>query len=628
MRRVWTPRRLCAFLLGLSACAMVSHAAPSASILDGRAQPEAASAIVAQDLWRGQAPVVAAANPLAAEAGAEVLRWGGCAVDAAIATQLVLGLVEPQSSGIGGGAFMLHFDGRETVAYDGRETAPQAADERLFLDSDGAPMPFWTAVVGGRAVGVPGVLQMLAMAHGEHGCLPWARLFEPAITLAERGFAVSPRLHTLLNADRYLRSDPDAAAYFYDAQGQAWPVGHLLRNPDLAQTLRAIAQHGTAAFYEGTLAQAIVDKVQTHPSNPGLLSLSDLRHYRAVRREALCVQHNAAQGPWRLCGMGPPSSGALAVGQILGILSALPPTTTAEAARAQPSADWLHAYLEASRLAFADRAQYVADPDFVPAPAGDWRSLLNPDYLAQRARLINLGPHAPSLAPAPAGQPAPLKGQQAFAPMPDQAEYGTSHISIIDAKGQAVAMTTSIESAFGARQWVGGLLLNNQLTDFSFRPADAQGRPIANRVQASKRPRSSMSPTLVFDASSGHLLGSLGSPGGSFIIHYVSKALWAMGHWRLDPQAAVAAANFGTTGDATVLEAGRFDTPTIEALSTHGPKVRQSELTSGTQILWRHGEAWRGAADPRREGRVVGVRDLAPEGATGSTHQGKALGKR
>ena len=593
-----------AWVLALIAAALLG---PRAWALDARAQPEAASALEAQTLWRGQPPVVAAANPLAAQAGADVLRAGGCAVDAAVATQMVLGLVEPQSSGIGGGAFMLHFDGRETIAYDGRETAPAAAGEDLFLQADGQAMPFASAVVGGRAVGVPGVLRMLSMAHQDHGCLPWARLFDSAIQLAQRGFAVSARLHTLLAKDKHLRLDPTAAAYFYDAAGQPWPVGHVLRNPALAATLREIAASGADAFYQGALAQAMVDQVRAHASNPGLLSLGDLRAYQAKRREALCVTLVASAGPWRVCGMGPPSSGGLAVGQMLGLLSALPLGDSGwDAALGQPSAAWLHAYMDAARLAFADRAQYVADPDFVTAPAGDWRSLLAPDYLQARAQQIELSPNGKSLAPARAGQPGSIPTPQAYAPMPGQPEYGTSHISIVDAKGQALAMTTSIESAFGARQMVGGFLLNNQLTDFAFQPRDAAGRPVANRVQGNKRPRSSMAPTLVFDGKDGRLLGSLGSPGGSFIIHYVTKALWGMAHWGWDAQTAAAAPNFGTTGSSAVLESGRFEADTLRALARRGPEVREAELTSGTQVLMRSGLGWQGGADPRREGRVMG----------------------
>jgi gamma-glutamyltranspeptidase/glutathione hydrolase len=579
----------------------------AAQALDARAAPEAASARQSQSLWQGQAPVVATANPLATAAGATTLRAGGCAVDAAIAAQAVLGLVEPQSSGLGGGAFMLHHDGQRTQSYDGRETAPMAATEDLFLQADGQPMGFWSAVVGGRAVGVPGVVRMLALAHSDHGCLPWAQLFEPAIALAEQGFAVSPRLHSLLSQDKHLRSDPAAAEYFYDPQGQAWPVGHVLRNPEYADTLRRIAQGGADAFYQGELAQAMVDKVRAHPSNPGLMRLDDLANYRPLRREPLCFEHPAQAASWRVCGMGPPSSGALAVGQIMGLMVRLGLADGGwDAARQQPTADWLHAYMDAARLAFADRALYVADPDRVAAPAGDWRSLLAPGYLDQRARLIDTAADAPSLAPASAGRP----GEQvsAYAPMPAQIEYGTSHISVIDAQGHALSMTTSVESAFGARQWVRGFLLNNQLTDFSFRPRDESGRAVANRVEAGKRPRSSMSPLLVFDANSGQLIGSLGSPGGSFIIHYVSKALWATGHWGMDAQAAVDAPNWGTTGGRAVLEAERFDAATAQALQRRGPEVRLAPLTSGTQLLWRTPKGWQGGADSRREGRVMGVR--------------------
>lgn len=439
---------------------------------------------------------VAAANPLATEAGYRILQAGGSAVDAAIAVQMVLTLVEPQSSGIGGGAFLMHFDGQRAQAFDGRETAPAAATDKLFLQPDGKPMPFMAGVVGGRSVGTPGVLRMLHLAHQQHGRLPWARLFEPAIALAEAGFAVSPRLHTLLKAEAALKQDPTAAAYFYDAKGEPWPAGHVLKNTELAQVLRAVAQQGPDAFYRGPVAQAVVDKVRGHASNPGLLALADLQGYKPVVREPLCHDHTAPQRTLRLCGFPPPSSGAIAIGQILGMLSQRP-GATAPLANGLPSADWLHDYTEASRLAFADRAQYLADPDFVAPPAGSWHSLLAPDYLRQRAALIG----ATSIKTATPGQP---QGQKvSYAPMPDQPEYGTSHISIVDAQGRAVAMTTTIEAGFGARLMVKGFLLNNELTDFSFAPTDASGKPIANRVEPGKRPRSSMSPTLVFDKTSG-----------------------------------------------------------------------------------------------------------------------------
>ena len=564
-------------------------------------QPEAASGYTEKPGWQTSRFAVAAANPLATDAGYQVLKAGGSALDAAIAVQMVLALVEPQSSGIGGGAFLLHFDGQSVQAYDGRETAPAAADEDLFLKPDGKPMAFIDGVVGGRSVGVPGAVRMLEMAHGQHGRLPWASLFQPAITLAEQGFKVSPRLHTLLRADPHLRQDPAAAAYFYDAEGQPWPVGHLLRNPELARVLSDIAAHGSRALLEGPVAQAIVDKVRSHPTNPGRISLADLAGYQPRQREALCFDHEVPPARvYRLCGFPPPSSGAIAIGQILGLLQQTPAAALPPGADGLPGADWLHYYTEAARLAFADRAQHVADPDFVAPPAGSWTSLLAPDYLARRARLIG----EQSMKVAQPGRPEDKA--VSFAPMPDQPEYGTSHISIVDSRGHAVAMTSTIEDAFGSRQLVRGFLLNNQLTDFSFAPRDAQGQPVANRVEAGKRPRSSMSPTLVFDRSDGRLLMSAGSPGGALIIHYTAKTLWGSLHWGLNAQQAINLPNFGTLNGPTLLEDKRFSPATIDALKASGHEVRTMEMTSGLQAIERVPGGFFGGADPRREGIVMG----------------------
>jgi gamma-glutamyltranspeptidase / glutathione hydrolase len=601
---------LIASLALLSACGT-----PTAPTPPSVQQPEGASGLTVKPGWAFPRQAVAAANPLATEAGARILRAGGSAVDAAIAVQMVLTLVEPQSSGIGGGAFLLHHDGRRIQAFDGRETAPAAATEQLFLDPEGKPLPFMEAVTSGRSVGVPGAVMMLAQAHRQHGKLPWARLFEPAITLAEQGFAVSPRLHTLLQAETALKRDPVAAAYFYRPDGQPHPVGHLLKNPELAQVLRNIAVQGPIALHEGPVAQAIVSKVQSHPVRPGALSLDDLKRYQPREREALCHDHTAAQRTLRVCGFPPPSSGAIAVGQILGLLARTPqaqePLVRAAMANPAPSADWLHSYTEASRLAFADRAQYVADPDFVAAPGGRWSSLLDARYLDERARLIT-----PARMPqAPAGQPGGV--QVGWAPMPDQPEYGTSHISIVDAFGNALAMTTTIEAAFGSRLMVstdprrpGGFLLNNELTDFSFAPRDAQGRPIANRVEPGKRPRSSMSPTLVFDRNTGELLMSAGSPGGALIIHFTAKTLHGTLQWGLTPQDAINLPNFGTTGGPLLLEQNRFPAVTVQALRDRGHTVQEVDMTSGLQAIMRGTQrgqrVWLGGADPRREGIVAG----------------------
>ena len=566
-------------------------------------QPESGSGYTRKPGWATQTYAVAAANPLATAAGDQVLKSGGSAVDAAIAVQLVLTLVEPQSSGLGGGAFLMHFDGKTVEAYDGRETAPREADGRLFIGADGKPMPFQQAVVGGRSVGTPGLLKMLEQAHQAHGKLPWAALFAPAINLSERGFPVSQRLHALIETDPSLRSDPVAARYFYGADGHALPVGTILRNPELTQTLRQIAAGGSKVFYQGEIAQAMVDKVRNHPTNPGRLSLADLSAYQPKKRTPLCADYSANSKPYLICGFPPPSSGMLAIGQILGILgntdAALqPPQATAQGV--VPSANWLHLYSEAARLAFADRAAYVGDPDFVQAPGGDWRSLLAPGYLLERSRLI--GPQR--MPAAAAGQPAPLR--MGYAPMPPQPEYGTSHISIIDKDGNAVAMTTTIEAAFGSRQMVKGFMLNNELTDFSFTPTDASGQPIANSVQPGKRPRSSMSPTLVFDRNSGQLLASVGSPGGAAIIHYTAKTLYGMLNWGLNAQHAIDLPNFGASETGLPVEAGRFPPATLATLRQRGHDVKEQEMTSGLQAIERTGTGYFGGADPRREGVVMG----------------------
>jgi gamma-glutamyltranspeptidase/glutathione hydrolase len=562
-------------------------------------QPEGASGSAEKPGWSSARFAVAAANPLATDAGYQVLKAGGTAVDAAVAVQMVLALVEPQSSGIGGGAFLLHFSGGKVEAFDGRETAPGASDEKLFIGPDGKPLAFYDAVVGGRAVGVPGAVRMLEMAHKEHGRMPWAKLFEPAISLAEQGFKVSPRLNTLLTAEAHLKKDPSAAAYFYDASGKAWPIGHVLKNPSLAAVLRSIASGGSKALHEGAIASAIVAKVQGHPTNPGRLTMADMAGYAPKKRDPLCSEYKASGKAYRICGMPPPSSGAIAVAQILGILS----NTVADNIPLQdglPGAAWLHQYTEASRLAYADRAQYIGDPDFVSAPGGNWMSLLDPDYLASRASLIG----TQSMKSAKAGVPGSLK--TSYAPMPEQPEFGTSHISIVDGAGRAVAMTTTIEDGFGARQMVAGFLLNNELTDFSFAPSDAQGQPIANRVQPGKRPRSSMSPTLVFDKASGALVMSAGSPGGAFIIHYNAKTLYGVAHWGLNAQQAINLPNFGSLNGPTILEEKRFPAGTIDALKAMGHEVREQNLTSGLQAIQRTAGGLFGGADPRREGVVMG----------------------
>lgn len=546
---------------------------------------------------------MASAHPLASEAGLRILRAGGSAVDAAVAVQLVLGLVEPQSSGLGGGGFLLLAERGQLSAWDGRETAPATAHEDLFLDENGQPLPFDQAVPSGRAVGVPGVLQMLAAAHRQHGRLPWRTLFQPAITLARHGFPISLRLAGQIAQDPLLAQDPTARQYFFDTDGRPWPAGHRLRNPEYAAILEAIADQGPGAFYRGDVAAAIVRRVRS-AAQPGSMRLTDLLHYRAVRREALCLDWQSV----RLCGMPPPSAGMLVMGQMLGLLQASGAFTQPDAAT-NWSADFTHRYIEAARLAQADRDHYIADPDHTPAPAGHWRRLWDVDYLTQRATLI--GPQA-----APEVRPGQRDARLSWADDRSGEVPATTHFSIVDGRGQVLAMTSSIESQFGARLMVnrgrglpGGFLLNNELTDFSFVPR-RDGRPVANRVAPGKRPRSSMSPTLVLRADGSEVIGSLGSPGGPPIPHYVLKALIRHRVAGLSLQAAIEQPNLAPLGpshDVTLLEAGRWPASTVQALGERGHRLREVPLPSGVQGLVRAADGrWAGAADPRREGRVTG----------------------
>ena len=597
-----------------AACALAAAllvagcASPPSAVTDrtperGAPAPEAASGSTDQPGGSAHKFMVAAANPLATDAGYQVLRAGGSAVDAAIAVQMVLTLVEPQSSGIGGGLFLVHWDTRQVQAFDGRETAPAAATPDLFM-KDGQPMGFMDGVVGGRSVGTPGVLRALELAHRQHGRLAWKTLFRRAIELAEQGFVISPRLAALLRDEsaRALRNDATAAAYFFEADGSPKQAGTLLRNPELAALLRDVAERGAVALHEGPVARDIAAKVRGHAANPGLLTEADLSRYSAKTREPLCFDYRL----WRLCGMPPPSSGALALGQMLGILSsrnlaAVPPLKTASGL--EPSAEAVHLLSEAGRLAYADRGRYVADPDFVALPGGSAAALLHPDYLARRAALIT----ERSMGRAQAGVPLAPALSLADDRSPELA--ATSHVSVVDARGNAVSMTTTIENAFGAQLMVRGFLLNNELTDFSFLPSEG-GAPVANRVEGGKRPRSSMSPLLVFDRASGELLMSLGSPGGSAIINYVAKVLVATLDWGLDVQQAISLPNFGSRNGPTELEQGRVSPALVDALQARGHELRVTPQTSGLQGIQRsvrHGQpAWFGGADPRREGAVMG----------------------
>ncbi|WP_299395597.1 gamma-glutamyltransferase [Pelagibius sp.] len=555
--------------------------AAALSGLAGCATPPEETAAAAQQPRH----MVAAANPLAAEAGMAMLRKGGSAVDAAIATALVLGLVEPQSSGIGGGAFLLHYAAgdRSVSAYDGRESAPREAGEDLFLKADGEPMAFWDAVVGGRSVGTPGLLRMLEMAHQEHGRLPWADLLAPAIALADEGFAVSPRLNGLIAGDRFLKRYPETAAYFHDGQGQALAVGTRLRNQAYADTLRAVADGGADAFYKGQIAIDLVQRVRAAADNPGFLSYADMATYEAKKRAPLCAPYRQ----WQVCGMPPPTSGGVAVLQILSLLE-----TSDLAALTPASPEAIHLVAEASRLAFADRNRFLADSDFVDVPVD---ALLDRAYLQGRAALIS--PQR-SLGKAEPGLPA----QQAHSPQQLNSP-STSHLSVVDADGNAVSMTASIESAFGARMMSGGFLLNNELTDFSFRPS-VDGQPVANRVQAGKRPRSSMSPTLVLDRQ-GRFVMAIGSPGGSRIIGYTAKAVIGALDWNLSMQEAIDLPNFVNRNGATDLEEGRGLEGAAQALEALGHEVNLRGLTSGLHGIRLTEAGLEGGADPRREGVVL-----------------------
>ena len=602
--------RLGTAALALAASLMVACSTGGPSLPAAFIAPEHPSGWQPRQIDFAARDMVAAANPLAVAAGVEVLAAGGSAVDAAIAVQLVLTLVEPQSSGIGGGAFMLHYDAaaHRLVSYDGRETAPAAATAALFLNADGTPLPFRQAVVGGRSVGTPGVLRMLELAHRQHGRLPWAQLFAPAIELATAGFAVSPRLHALILANlASLAGEPAAAAYFLDPDGQPLATGSTLRNPALAATLRQIAERGADAFYRGPIADDIVAAVRNHPRNPGLLDGGDLAGYRARERPPVCFEYRLS---YRICGMGMPSSGAVTMGMSLGMLAHFD-----LAALGPNGADAVHLMSEAYRLAYADRARYMADSDFVEVPVA---GLLDPGYLARRAATIDM---ARSMGTPEAGLPpgaSLARGIDYSQPLPS-----TSHVSIVDAGGNAVSMTTSIESAFGSFQLVRGFLLNNQLTDFSFRASDDAGRPVANRVEAGKRPRSSMSPTMVFKHS-GELEAVLGSPGGSTIIQFVTRSLAGLIDWRLDIQQAIDQPHFGAqTSAITYLEKGTELEALKPELERRGHEVRIMELTSGLHGIVFNGSRadgsrgvfahhpgrgqWAGGADPRREGSVAGT---------------------
>ena len=552
--------------------------------------PEIASGVEEKELVSASKQMVVAANPLAAQAGLDVLRQGGSAADALVAVQTVLGLVEPQSSGLGGGAFLVWYDAQtgEITTFDGRETAPMAASDDLFLE-DGEPMAFFDAVIGGRSVGTPGVVRLMEAVHQRYGKHEWADLFESAIELAEAGFEVSPRLHTQIADDRgKLDQEPAARAYFYDESGEPIAAGTILKNPDYAATLRTIAQEGADAFYAGDIAQKIVEAVRNHPTNPGLLSLEDLASYEVKQRPAVCVPYRGLD----VCGMGPPSSGALTIGQILGMVSHF----NLAALGPDDPESW-RIIGEATRLAFADRDMYMADSDFVSMPQG----LLNASYLEERAALIRRTTALPA------------EEVKAGTPPWDKAEFrlpgiapelpSTSHFVIVDEEGNIASMTTSIESGFGSRQMAAGFLLNNQLTDFAFSPQNG-GEAVANRVEPGKRPRSSMSPTIIL--KEGKPVFALGSPGGSNIIPYVANTIIALVDWKMDMQQAVSLPHLSNRFGTYDLEAGTPAEELADDLQALGFETRVTELNSGLHGVAITPDGLQGGADPRREGVAVG----------------------
>ncbi len=563
--------------------------------------PEESAAPAASEVTAPKHWFIAAANPHAAEAGAEILRMGGSAVDAAIATQSVLGLVEPQSSGLGGGAFMIHYDAAANVleTYNGRETAPASATPERFLTSDGEPMNFYDAVAGGLSVGVPGVVRMLELSHQEHGKLPWATGFEAATRLSESGFEVSPRLNGLLQRIPRLKQLPAAAAYFYDDAGQPWPVGHVLKNPEYAKTLRMIAEGGSDPFYTGEIAEAIVEAVNSAP-NPGGMTLADLENYRAAKVEPVCGPYRSFQ----VCSMAPPSSGGVTLLEMLAMLQHFDISGAGAG-----SVEALHLIFEASRLAYADRNEYLADNEQLAdqdglSPEAVIAGLLNPEYLDARAALIDPARAADAVE---AGDPSVFEladgaGQwKRYGADASPEPPSTSHFVIVDGDGNVVSMTTTVEFAFGSHLMAGGMVLNNQLTDFSFLPV-RDGRPVANAVAPGKRPRSSMTPAIVFDQD-GKVWAAAGSPGGPAIIGYVAKTLIAMIDWNMSAQDAVNLPNAVYPRGAPIVEEDGYDSQIVEGLRARGHDVGTSGLNSGVHVFKRLKDGtFDGGADPRREG--------------------------
>lgn len=573
-QRVVQRTRHIAALLGVWLCTL-----PALQAAPAPAAPEGDTGRYALSAASGTTAMAVTANPHATAAAVAMLRKGGSAMDAAIAAQAVLGLVEPQSSGLGGGAFLLYHDGENLISIDGREAAPASAHENRFLDGNGAPMNFHAAIRSGRAIGIPGVLAALDEGHRRHGRLPWRELFAPAITLARNGFPVSPRLHALMARDPLLRDSPSTRAYFFNADGQAHASGHVLTNPDYADALGRIARKGASDFYRGRLMKTQRAALNRAGAD---LATSDWRGYRARVTPALCAPYRQ----YRVCSA-PPPAGGLTVLQTLRLLDGLV---------ARDATERLHQLLDAERLGFADRQRYSADPAYVPVPVAP---LLSDDYIAARRALIT----ATSLQKAEAGVPAGLTPP--WGTDGQLLENGTSHLVIVDAQGHWLSMTSSIEDAFGSRLMVNGMLFNNQLTDFSFRPQE-NGRPLANRVQGGKRPRSAMSPVIVLDATGRPVLAT-GSPGGSRIIGYVLRALTASLDDDMAPEEVVQLPHALSRNGPSEIEAA-LPPPIVTGLIDRGHELIHADMNSGLAIIRRTPQGLlQGAADPRREGRATGL---------------------
>ncbi|CAM3832550.1 gamma-glutamyltransferase [Vibrio aquimaris] len=574
----------------LTTCLLLTSVSAFANQAADSVAPEQSSGLETKQLVKAKDWMVTAANPLATQAGANILKQGGNAIDAMITTQLMLGLVEPQSSGIGGGAFLVYWDAKQKklTTYDGRETAPLAATPQLFQDEHGQPMQFYDAVVGGRSVGTPGVVKLMWETHQKYGKLKWEQLFEPVIQVAKQGFAISPRLATLISKDaKRLSRFPATKAYFFNPDGSAKKQGTILKNPAYANTLSSIANHGADAFYKGKIARDIINTVKSAQGNPGVLAQQDFDTYKVKQREPVCSAYQS----YDICGMGPPASGALTINQILTMTQEFDLQTWGP----ESAKSW-QVIADASLLAFADRGMYMADEDFVPMPT---QGLVDSEYLKQRAKLITPGKALENVS---AGSPP---WSYAHQQSPDESIElpSTSHFNIVDNEGNVVSMTASVENAFGSRLMTNGFILNNELTDFSFRTHN-NGKPIANRLEPGKRPRSSMAPTIILKDGKPYM--AIGSPGGSRIIGYVAQAIIAHTQWGMDIQQAINQAHVLNRFGTLDIEQGTSAEELKPELERMGFEIKVGDLNSGLHAILINGRQLEGAADPRREGTAIG----------------------